>query len=37
MEFGKHAVEAMVKAIENPYKSTVKIEKFRFIYIQSVR
>jgi hypothetical protein len=27
MEFGKHAVEAMVKAIETPYKSTVKILK----------
>ena len=27
MEFGKHAVEAMVKAIKNPYKSTVKILK----------
>ncbi|MGC8860988.1 MAG: hypothetical protein ACP5QH_07305, partial [Thermoplasmata archaeon] len=27
MEFGKHAVEAIVKAIENPYKSTVKILK----------
>jgi hypothetical protein len=27
MEFGKHAVEAMVKAIKTPYKSTVKILK----------
>jgi hypothetical protein len=27
MEFGKHAAEAIVKAIENPYKSTVKILK----------